>query len=158
VTASVLTWMQETTAPVYTVATANSANLRPELLSRFDDVMFVDLPDAKSREEILKVHLAKRNIKNLKDLKDIVTATWGFSGREIEKVVKFAVESAFFMEKPVSVRHLLTAAEGIVPTSETKKEEIAALRKWADGKAIPAGRPLEAKPAGVQASSNKLEL
>ncbi len=158
VTGSVLTWMQETTAPVYVVATANSINLRPELLSRFDDIMFVDLPDAKSREEILKVHLAKRNVKNFKDVQDVITATWGFSGREIEKVVKFAVERAFFDSKTVTVNHLLNAAQGIVPTSETKRDEIEALRKWASGKAIPAGRALEPKPAGVQTASNKLEL
>lgn len=143
---SFLTWMQETTAPVYTVATANSANLRPELISRFDDVVFVDLPDAASRSEILSVHLSKRGVKSMKNIDDIISATWGFSGREIEKVVKFAVKNAFFEGKPVSVKHLFDAAINIVPTSETKKDEIQALRTWARGKALLAGSPLEEKP------------
>jgi SpoVK/Ycf46/Vps4 family AAA+-type ATPase len=44
---TLLTWMQETKSPVYVVATANDVrSLRPELLRRFDDVMFVDLPNA----------------------------------------------------------------------------------------------------------------
>ena len=150
---SLLTWMQETSAPVYVVATANSVNaLRPELLSRFDDVVMVDLPDAKSREEILKVHLSKRGIKNLKGLGAVVDATWGFSGREIEKVVKFAMERAFFEEKEVNVKHLITSAAAIVPTSETKKDDIEALRAWAKGKAIYAGRPLEERGANARVS------
>lgn len=151
---SLLTWMQETTAPVYTVATANNISaLRPELLSRFDDVCFVDLPDAQSREEILRVHLAKRGVKNFKNLTAVVEATWGYSGREIEKVVKFGLERAFFENKSVTAKHLLEAAQGIVPTSTTKREEIEALREWSKGKAIPAGRPLENKP--VFATANK---
>lgn len=151
---SLLTWMQETSAPVYVVATANNISaLRPELLSRFDDVVFVDLPDNLSREEILKVHLAKRGVKAPRDLKAVVEATWGFSGREIEKVVKFGIERAFFEEKTLTVNHLLQAAEGIVPTSETKRDEIEALRAWAKGKAVMAGRPLEPKP--VNAKQNK---
>lgn len=153
-----LTWMQENTLPIYCAFTANSVEaLRPELLSRFDDVVFVDLPDAKSREEILRVHLTKRKVKNFKDLKDVVSATYGFSGREIEKVVKFAVERAFYENKPLTVKHMLTAAERIVPTSETKKDEINRLREWAKGKAIPAGRSFtDDKP--VQNSKTTIEL
>lgn len=150
---SLLTWMQETTAPVYTVATANSVSaLRPELLSRFDDVVFVDLPDSVSRLEILNVHLNKRSVKlsAKTNLSSVVDATWGFSGREIEKVVKFAVERAFFENKLVSISHLLSAAKGIIPTSETKKDDIEALRAWSKDKAIPAGLPLESKPAHVR--------
>jgi len=148
---SLLTWMQETTAPVYTVATANNISaLRPELLSRFDDVCFVGLPDSISRLEILTVHLTKRGVKLPKDVSAVIDATWGFSGREIEKVVKFAVERAFFEEKKLTVAHLLQAAQGIVPTSETKKAEIEALTEWAKGKAIMAGRPLEAKSASAK--------
>lgn len=155
---SLLTWMQETSAPVYVVATANSVSaLRPELLSRFDDVMFVDLPDAESRAEILSLHLAKRSV-DLKNIAPAVTATWGFSGREIEKCVKFAVERAFFEEKKVTVEHLIESAEKIVPTSETKKEEIQALREWAKGKAIVAGKPLEAKPKGRVENKPTMEI
>ena len=150
---TLLTWMQESTAPVYVVATANNVSaLRPELLSRFDDVIFVPLPDSTSRGEILKVHLAKRG-KEIKNLAPVIDATWGFSGREIERVVKFAIERAFFEDKKVTAAHLLEAAQGIVPTSETKKSEIEALTEWAKGKAVMAGRPLEVRP--VNAKANK---
>jgi AAA+ superfamily predicted ATPase len=143
---SLLTWMQETSAPVYVVATANNISaLRPELLSRFDDVVFVPLPDADSRNEILKVHLAKRG-KKVDNLKPVIDATWGFSGREIEKCVKFAVERAFFEKRKLTVTHLLEAAQGIVSTYETKREEINTLIEWSKGRAVMAGRPLETKP------------
>ena len=48
-----LTWMQEKTAPVFVIATANNiALLPPEMLrkGRFDEIFFVDLPtDAERR-------------------------------------------------------------------------------------------------------------
>src|SRR6516225_7990832 len=51
-----LTWLQEKTAPVFVVATANRVEgLPPELLrkGRFDEIFFIDLPDAAERQEIL---------------------------------------------------------------------------------------------------------
>ena len=58
-----LTWLQEKTAPVFVVATANSIDqLPPELLrrGRLDETFFVDLPDASERREIFEIHLNKR--------------------------------------------------------------------------------------------------
>lgn len=154
-----LTWMQENELPIYTAMTVNGMDsLRPELLSRFDDVMFVDLPDAQSREEIIKVHLKKRNVKKIDALDEVITATYGYSGREIEKAVKFAIKKAFFENKPVSSKYLLEAAKGIVPTLETKREEIERLRNWAETRAIPAGRPLEPTKPVVKAAKAKLEI
>jgi ATP-dependent 26S proteasome regulatory subunit len=148
-----LTWMQETTADVYMIATANDVTgLRPELLRRFDDIIFVDLPNKDARLEVLRVHLAKRNQKiAAKDLTAVVDQTWGFSGAEIEKVVKSAVEFAFFSKVKLNATHLLDAARKIVPVSVTMKQQIDALRQWAVGRTIPADEPLEA-PTGLFAS------
>ena len=58
-----LTWMQEKTAPVFVIATANNIDrLPPELLrkGRFDEIFFVDLPTLAERKEIFKVHLLRR--------------------------------------------------------------------------------------------------
>jgi len=140
-----LTWMQETTADVYMIATANDVSmLRPELLRRFDDIIMVDLPNKNSRLEILNVHLAKRNQKiQSRNLDEVVERTWGFSGAEIEKVVKSAVETAFFRKEKLTVAHLLAAAKRIVPVSVTMKEQIDHIRKWSVGRTIPADEPLE---------------
>ena len=58
--------MQEKTAPVFVVATANDvAALPPEFLrkGRFDEMFFVDLPDAREREAIWKIVVAKHGRK-----------------------------------------------------------------------------------------------
>lgn len=149
---TLLTWMQETSAPVYVVATANDVSkMRPELLRRFDDVMFVDLPNAQARAEIIGVHLVKRNktVGNSKDLLDVVNATWGYSGAEIEKVVKSAIERTFVRGTELTAKDLLDSAKMIIPISKTMSGEIEKTRAWALERAIPAGEPLEAQPKVV---------
>jgi len=59
---TLLTWMQEETAPVFVFATANNINsLPPELLrkGRFDEIFFVDFPSTLERKKILEIHLKK---------------------------------------------------------------------------------------------------
>jgi AAA+ superfamily predicted ATPase len=149
---ALLTWMQERTCPVYVVATANNARaLKPELISRFDDTIWVDLPNAESRVEILSVHLSKRG-KSLDsftadEIKDVVAATWGFSGREIERIVKTAIETAYFDKRAITAKDLLDAATDSVPTAQIMKAQIDDLRAWAkSGQIRLAGIPLEDKP------------
>lgn len=148
---SFLTWMQETTAPVYIVATANDVRmLKPELLSRFDDIIWVDLPNFASRAEILKVHLSKRRHDltefPTEELHKVVNALWGYSGREIEKVVKTAIERSFFEDTALTAEHLLKAAKQIIPISTSMAEVLSDLRSWAINRAIQADNPLEAQP------------
>jgi len=62
--ATFLTWMQEKTKPVFLIATANDVSaLPPEMLrkGRFDEIFFVDLPDAGEREQIFSSHVKKRH-------------------------------------------------------------------------------------------------
>src|SRR5690606_17549618 len=84
---TMLTWMQEHTAPVFMIATANDIEaLPPELLrkGRFDEIFFVDLPVPDAREQILAVHLRKRNRNPADfDLPRLAAASEGFSGAEI---------------------------------------------------------------------------
>jgi SpoVK/Ycf46/Vps4 family AAA+-type ATPase len=162
---TLLTWMQETTAPVYVIATANDVRaLKPEFLRRFDDVMWVDLPTREARLEILTVHLSKRgySMGNLaeKELTEILDATWGFSGAEIEKVVKAAVETAFFEEKELNGQHVLKAARRLVPISRTMGDKIDEHRNWANERAIQADEPFtEPRPiAKVSASTRMSDL
>lgn len=55
-----LTWMQERTSQVLVMATVNRLEfLPPELVRRFDEIIFVDLPHAGARYDIFKLHLAK---------------------------------------------------------------------------------------------------
>jgi SpoVK/Ycf46/Vps4 family AAA+-type ATPase len=57
---TLLTWMQEKTAPVFVVMTANRAEVLPaELIrkGRIDEFFWVDLPNLPEREAIFQVHL-----------------------------------------------------------------------------------------------------
>src|SRR5205823_14555538 len=58
-----LAWLQDRKAPVFVVATSNDiGQLPPELTrkGRFDEIFFVDLPNAEERREIFAIHLRKR--------------------------------------------------------------------------------------------------
>jgi len=159
---TILTWMQEKTAPVYIIATANDISaLQPELISRFNNVFFVDLPNREDRIEILKVHLSKRKQDPEKfDLDEVATALWGYSGREIETVVNTALETAYYEGKKPTSKYLLSAASEIVPVMITMSEKIEAIRAWSKtSQALQASEPLELKPqAKAQKGSRKADL
>jgi hypothetical protein len=58
-----LSWLQERSADVFTVATANDVSRLPaEFLrkGRFDEIFFLDLPDGEARRLILEIHLRRR--------------------------------------------------------------------------------------------------
>ena len=85
-----LTWLQEKTAPVFVVATANRVEgLPPELLrkGRFDEIFFIDLPDAAERAEILRIHLRRRGREPERfDVAAVAAQAEQFSGAELEQV------------------------------------------------------------------------
>jgi SpoVK/Ycf46/Vps4 family AAA+-type ATPase len=55
--------MQDHRHPIFIIATANDVSaLPPELMrkGRFDEIFFIDLPKAKAREHILRIHIQRR--------------------------------------------------------------------------------------------------
>lgn len=139
-----VTWLQEKTQPVFVIATANDiSQLPPELLrkGRFDEIFFVDLPDAEERQEIFRIHLEKRHRLaaqfNLTLLQD---QSAGFSGAEIEQVVISALYDAFEHGRPLTTEDVLKSLRETVPLSQTMSEQIAALRKWSKTRARSASR------------------
>ncbi len=143
-----LTWMQEKTSPVFVIATANNINqLPPELLrkGRFDEIFFVDLPTFSERKEIFRVHLTKRlkdeevcqNIKPTPELtENLARMTEGFIGSEIEQVVISALCDAFFENRALEINDFYKAINNTVPLSKTQKEQIMAIRAWANIRAV----------------------
>jgi ATP-dependent 26S proteasome regulatory subunit len=139
VISTITTWLQERSGEgVYVVATANSiSNLPPELLrkGRFDEIFFVDLPATSEREEILAIHLEKRDrIPAEFDLAKVAGATGGFSGAELEEVVVAGLYAAFGGRRPLNTEDLLVAAAETVPLSDTMRESVQAIRDWAKGR------------------------
>jgi SpoVK/Ycf46/Vps4 family AAA+-type ATPase len=166
---TVLTWMQEKSAPVFVYATANRVDmLPPELLrkGRFDEIFFVDLPNKEERKEIFEVHLKKRGRErliqtttnkaaSLLDLDYLADKSDKYSGSEIEAAVVDAMYRAFENSTELNSIDTQEALDCMVPLSTTMKAEVEALRAWGKGRARPANepdardvRPVEAKRPG----------
>ena len=139
---AMLTWLQEKTAPVFVVATANRIDmLPPELLrkGRFDEIFFIDLPALPEREEIFRIHVGRRGRKpETFDLVALAAAAVGFSGAEIEQVVVAALYDAFAEGKELEQRHLARAVSETFPLATTMREDIQKLREWARTRTRPA--------------------
>jgi SpoVK/Ycf46/Vps4 family AAA+-type ATPase len=134
-----ITWLQEKTSPVFVVATANNISiLPPELLrkGRFDEIFFVDLPNAVERKEIFKIHLQKRDRDpSLFDLDELANLTKGYSGAEIEQIIISALYDAFDENDEINDQRLHHTISDIIPLSQTMKEELTKLRDWAKSRA-----------------------
>jgi AAA+ superfamily predicted ATPase len=137
-----LTWLQERKADVFVVATANDISRLPaEFLrkGRFDEIFFVDLPDAATRAEILDIHLRRRGHDPAGlDLAVVNTAVRDFSGAEIEQVIVSALYTAFSDDARLTTQHLLREAAATRPLAVTMAERIQSLREWARERTVPA--------------------
>lgn len=149
---TILTWMQEKTAPVFVVATANNINqLPPELLrkGRFDEIFFVDLPSQKEKENIFSIHLQK-NRQNVSSfaLDILAQKAEGFNGAEIEECVKEAMFTAYVESQESNIApklqmiHILDAIRNTVPLSKTMEKQITDLRKFAVSRAKNASKEI----------------
>lgn len=139
---TLLTWMAERRTRVFIVATSNDiSQLPPELIrkGRLDEIFFVDLPDADVRKDIFVIHLNKRNcLPDQFDLQQLVVASEGFSGSEIEQAIVAALYNAAAQAKPLDIAILLEELAGTSPLSVVMAEQIAHLRMWAVDRTIPA--------------------
>jgi len=135
--ADLLTWMQESTAPVFIVATANdAAALRPEMVRRFDETFFVDLPGPQARREIFSLHLGKRALEPADfELDQLIAAAQGYTGAEIEKAVIRATRKALVREEGgaeyrVTTEDVLESLTEITPVAESMADRLALYRQF----------------------------
>ena len=145
---TILTWRQESTAPVFVVATANRLDkLDPALMrpGRFDAVFWVDLPGEEERAEIFKIHLRKKRREKLawvtsKALTDLAKRSDGYSGAEIAEAVEEGLLEAFHRgtaDRELAMRDIILALTRSKPLSETAKEELDRMREWLKGRCRP---------------------
>jgi AAA+ superfamily predicted ATPase len=159
---SILTWMQEKKAPVFVVATANDITcLPPELLrkGRFDEIFFLDLPTEAERQEILTVHLRKRQrlVQDF-DLPWLASLSQGYVGAEIEQAIIDAMYVGFNAGREFKTEDIARAFERQVPLSVSQREIVQALRSWLrEGRAQSASFQ-EAREAEEQSVSLPLDL
>jgi SpoVK/Ycf46/Vps4 family AAA+-type ATPase len=137
-----LTWMAERKSPVFMVATANQVQELPaELLrkGRFDEIFFVDLPNAEARAELFALHLQRRSVEAEGfDFAALASAADGFSGAEIEQAIVAALYAAHASGLPLSEFQLRAELKHTRPLSVLMAEQVQELREWAGPRTVPA--------------------
>jgi vesicle-fusing ATPase len=139
-----LTWMQEKQQPVFVAATANAIEMLPaEVLrkGRFDEIFYVALPTVPEREEIFRIHLAKRGFApELFSPSMLAHSAKGFSGAEIEQAVAGASFEALALGRSMTQQDIMEAIGRTVPLSITMAEQIKKIEGWAFKRAVPASK------------------
>ena len=136
-----LTWLQERDRAVFVVATANDlSTVPPELLrkGRFDEIFFVDLPEAAERADIFGIHLRLRQQNDTAfDLPALSAAAEGFSGAEIEQAVVSALYQSLHERQPLTTALLTDELGATVPLSVSRREAIDAIRREGRARFVP---------------------
>ena len=85
-----------------------AATNRPDILDpallrpgRFDRQIHVGAPDAKGREDILKVHARNKRLDDSVDLKTVALSTSGFTGADLSNLLNEAAILAARVDRPV---------------------------------------------------------
>lgn len=133
---SLITWMQEKTAPVFIVATANNVELLPaELIrkGRLDELFFIHLPTQVERTEIYRVHLTRLRCDRVEDfdMGMLAAASKKFSGAEIEQAIYDGMQFGFSQNREFTQADILTAIHSLVPLAQVSEAQISNLRSWA---------------------------
>jgi SpoVK/Ycf46/Vps4 family AAA+-type ATPase len=105
--------------------------LSAELLrkGRFDEIFFVDLPQASVRGEIFAMHSARRKLDPASfDLPALAAASDGFSGAEIEQTIVSSLCDDDGNGTPPDQATLLNALKRTRPLSVLMREQVEALR------------------------------
>ena len=136
---TMLNWLQDKTAPVFVVATANDVSkLPPEMLrkGRWDELWFVDLPDTRERTAIWDLVIAKygRQV-TAYDPVVLARASELHTGAEIEAAFVEALHRAFAEDREPGELDLGEVLNESVPLAVSMSESIERLRHWAKGRA-----------------------
>ncbi len=155
-----LTWMQEHQEPIYIVATVNRLGmLPPELIRRFDDIFFVDLPHEGAMYEIFNLHLKKYfpQFRNCGDQSPWTDDQWRILLRdyrictpaEIGNAVRKTAEDIYYRNKlqgiepdelKVTLKDLQRQRSSFTPSLIRDEDQILAIRNKA-AYARPASSP-----------------
>jgi len=136
--ATLLTWLQEKTAPVFVVATANNVELLPaELIrkGRLDELFWIGLPSQPERTQIFQVHLSRLRPHRVNNqefhFELLASRSQDFSGAEIEQTIYEAMQNAFSRSEEFTMGDLLNAIANCIPLAKIAQPQIKALKFWA---------------------------
>lgn len=135
---TLLTWMQEKTKPVFTVCTANNVlDIPPEFMraGRFDEIFFVDLPNAEQRYEVVeRLLLRKKRNPDEFDINAVVSSSENYSPAEIEKGINNALFQAFSdNRRALTTADVVSELKKFQPLYNSRREEVDEMRRWALG-------------------------
>jgi transitional endoplasmic reticulum ATPase len=126
--------LEELRGVVVIGATNRPTLLDPALLrpGRFDELVYVSVPDAAGRLQILKIHAADMPIGDDVDLERLAEATRGYTGADLEDLVRRAGLQALRADMQATVVPMRFFEEGlketrasVTPEMEREYEELA---------------------------------
>jgi SpoVK/Ycf46/Vps4 family AAA+-type ATPase len=159
---SFLTWLQDCTFPVFTLVTANNIDqLPPELLrrGRFDAIFSTSLPTPRERQEVLAIHLRKRD-RDIDDfseeeVKAMLDASDRYVPAELESAVKDGLINAFSEGEDFTAQHVVNALTEMVPLSKAFEAQINKMNEWAKSNATPVSANDDERAARAVAAKNR---
>jgi hypothetical protein len=147
VTARMLTWMSESTAPNMILATANDLQSMGDLADiitrrgRLDRVFFVDVPNIEGRRQLFERLLTRTLPEGKFEFQELARGSERFSGADIEAVVRDARAEARAEQQPVAMVHVMRQVERNRVRVLGQYERFNRLREWARLNAEMAGSP-----------------
>lgn len=139
-----LFWLQESSARVFLVATANDIQKLPAELfrkGRFSEMFFVDLPQRAERREAIEQY-AWRSLKciySVRELDELTECSEGFSYADIEYVMKEAAQKALlYGDENVDSETVRRLFGTVIPFAKTNPDTVEALRRWGRERAVAA--------------------
>ena len=117
---------EHTDGVIVLAATNRPDILDPALLrpGRFDRPIYIHAPDAKGREEILKIHAKGKHLDDAVDLKAVAMATSGFTGADLSNLMNEGAIMAARDNRPVLTMQDLNDAMMKIIAGPEKKSRI----------------------------------
>lgn len=148
-----LTWLATKRDRTFVIVTLNrTKGIPPEFFraGRFDSVWFTDLPTEAERRTILEIHFRKRGIApeqlQMGDANwaDLIEATHGYVGSELEEMVREARYLAFDNRRGQAIpnfEEMMAAKEAIVPITVLDSENVTEMREYLRVRCNPVSTP-----------------
>jgi len=117
---------EHTDGVIVLAATNRPDILDPALLrpGRFDRQIYIHAPDAKGREEILKIHAKGKRLDDAVDLKAVAMATSGFTGADLSNLMNEGAIMAARDNRPVLTMQDLNDAMMKIIAGPEKKSRV----------------------------------
>jgi len=136
VMSTILTWMQETTKPVFFFATCNSIDkLPPEVYrrGRFTEIWGVEEPGEEERRQIWEIKIGAKRPGTIDtfNIDELVGLSSMYTGAEIEVAVDEAMYTAFAdNQREFTTEDIIDALAAMIPQATTSRAKCNAIREW----------------------------